>query len=217
MTGREKDVPAEEAAGADGDRLVRREDFVAVMGSVCTPVAVVTAMAGARPHGTTVSAFASLSLDPPMLLVSLDRKSELLRHVRGARAFGVNVLGAGQSAVAAAFARKGDDKFEGVRWFLDTGVPRLPGCAGWLKCAVQRLVSGGDHVVVLGRVVAASHADVPPLTYHKRSFGTHQPRPVPAADFAVGVRRLPATGTAGHESSPYDNASAWALGWDGFS
>lgn len=163
--------------------------FRAVMGAVCTPVSVVTAMAGDRPHGTTVSAFASLSLDPPMVLVSLDKSSELLRHIRRTPLFGLNVLHAGQSALATAFARKGDDKFQGISWSLDNGVPRLDGSAGWLACAVDRLVNGGDHVVVLGRVIAADHAPAPPLTYHQRQFGTHQPhraesrgsaQPVPA-------------------------------------
>jgi flavin reductase (DIM6/NTAB) family NADH-FMN oxidoreductase RutF len=149
--------------------------FRAVMGSVCTPVSVVTAMAGDRPHGTTVSAFASLSLDPPMVLVSLDRSSDLLRLVRRSLAFGLNVLHSGQSALASAFARKGEDKFDGVDWTLDGGVPRLGGSAGWLACRVERLVKGGDHIVVLGRVVAVRHDPAPPLTYYQRGFGTHHP------------------------------------------
>jgi flavin reductase (DIM6/NTAB) family NADH-FMN oxidoreductase RutF len=170
------------------------------MGSVCTPVSVVTAMAGGRPHGTTVSAFASLSLDPPMVLVSLDRSSDLLRLVRRSLMFGVNVLHSGQSALASAFARKGEDKFHGIDWTLDNGVPRLDGSAGWLACRVERLVKGGDHIVVLGRVVAVRHDPAPPLTYYQRGFGTHHPHraetprpprpapvdlPVPLPPFAV--------------------------------
>jgi flavin reductase (DIM6/NTAB) family NADH-FMN oxidoreductase RutF len=144
------------------------------MASVCTPVSVVTAMAGDRPHGTTVSAFTSLSLDPPMVLVSLDKTSELLGHVRRAQVLGVNVLHAGQAALATAFARKGTDKFSGVGWALEHGVPRLDGVMGWLACRVERLVEGGDHVVVFGRVVAAAGSPGAPLTYHQRRFGTHQ-------------------------------------------
>jgi flavin reductase (DIM6/NTAB) family NADH-FMN oxidoreductase RutF len=140
--------------------------FRAVMASVAAPVSVVTVMAGQRPHGSTVSAFTSLSLDPPMVLVSLARASDL--------------LAAGQAALARAFARKGDDKFDGVAWVPEAGVPRLPGCAGWLACAVEQVVPGGDHEVVLGRVIAAEHADFPPLTYHQRSFGTHQAHPAAA-------------------------------------
>jgi flavin reductase (DIM6/NTAB) family NADH-FMN oxidoreductase RutF len=148
--------------------------FRAVMATVCTPVSVVTAMAGDRPHGSTVSAFASLSLNPPMVLVALDLSSDLLRHIRDRRAFGLNILHDGQASLAASFARKGDDKFNGVSWALQAGVPRLDGCAGWLGCTVERLVDGGDHVVAFGRVIDAGHEAAPPLTYHQRQFGTHQ-------------------------------------------
>jgi len=151
--------------------------FRAVMATVCTPVSVVTAMVGNRPHGSTVSAFASLSLNPPMILVSLDLGSDLLRHIRASGAFGLNVLHDGQAALAASFARKGDDKFDGVSWTLQAGVPRLDGCSGWLGCTVERLVDGGDHVVAFGLVIDAGHAAAAPLTYHQRQFGTHQALP----------------------------------------
>jgi flavin reductase (DIM6/NTAB) family NADH-FMN oxidoreductase RutF len=168
--------------------------FRAVMASVAAPVAVVTVMAGQRPHGSTVSAFTSLSLHPPMVLVALDRASDLLRHIRDSGEFGVNVLAADQAPLARAFARKGDDKFDGVAWAREAGVPRLPGSAGWLACAVESLVPGGDHEVVLGRVIAAEHADFPPLTYHQRSFGTHQAEaaevPAAAGPAAPNVRYL---------------------------
>lgn len=147
--------------------------FRAVMGSVCTPVAVVTAMCGDRPHGTTVSAFSSLSLDPPMVVVSLDRDSELLRYVRRTRQFGVNLLASDQDDLASRFARKGDDKFVGARWRLDRGLPRFISSAGWMACSVIRLVRGGDHTLALGLVVGAEHVQAQPLTYHLRAFGTH--------------------------------------------
>jgi flavin reductase (DIM6/NTAB) family NADH-FMN oxidoreductase RutF len=148
--------------------------FREVMAGVATPVSVVTSMADGLPHGTTVSAFASLSMTPPMVLVSLDRGSDLLALVRESGRFGVNVLGATQSALALAFARKGGTgKFSGVRWDVDHGLPRLPGAPGWLACDVSALVEGGDHVVALGTVVAAETLDGRPLTYHGRVFGTH--------------------------------------------
>jgi flavin reductase (DIM6/NTAB) family NADH-FMN oxidoreductase RutF len=93
--------------------------FREVMASVCTPVSVVTAVADDRPHGTTVSAFASLSMTPPMVLVALDRGSDLLAVVRSTGRFGLNVLGSDQCALASTFARKGPDKFAGVPWELD--------------------------------------------------------------------------------------------------
>src|SRR4051794_26084113 len=172
-----------------------QDRFREVMAQVPTPVSVVTSMGdgfgggGARgptrlpvvrsgggglPHGPPVGAFASLSMPPPMVLVSLDRGSDLLALVRETGRFGVNVLGAEQSALALAFARKGGTgKFSGVRWDVDHGLPRLPGAPGWLACDVSALVEGGDHVVALGTVVAAETLDGRPLTYHGRVFGTH--------------------------------------------
>lgn len=153
-----------------------RAAFREAMAGVCTPVSVVTALSGGRPHGTTVSAFASLSMTPPMLLVALDRRSDLLAVLRNRGRFGVNVLSGGQSQLALAFARKGGPaKFTGIDWRLDAGVPRLPGAAGFVACRVADLVDGGDHVLALGTVVAADAGDDVPLTYHRRAFGTHRP------------------------------------------
>jgi flavin reductase (DIM6/NTAB) family NADH-FMN oxidoreductase RutF len=148
--------------------------FRAVMAGVCTPVSVVTAMSDGLPHGTTVSAFASLSMEPPMVLVSLGRGSDLLPVLCRSRTFGLNVLSSTQSALATRFARKGGTgKFTGVRWGVDAGVPRLPDATGFLACDVAGLVEGGDHLLVLGLVHAAETLGRPPLTYHARAYGTH--------------------------------------------
>ncbi|MEY1676332.1 flavin reductase family protein [Gordonia sp. ABKF26] len=149
-------------------------EFREVMARVCTPVAVVTAFDGPRAHGTTVSAFTSLSMGPPMILVSLDRGSDLLAIVRRTGRFGVNVLAHDQAEVALRFARKGDDKFDGVCWSDSAGLPRIDGASGWLACTTEALVDGGDHVVALGNVVATGTTPAPPLTYHDRVFGTHR-------------------------------------------
>jgi flavin reductase (DIM6/NTAB) family NADH-FMN oxidoreductase RutF len=149
------------------------EEFRAVMAGVATPVSVVTTLSGGHPHGTTVSAFASLSMDPPMVLVSLDRGSGLLARLAVGGVFGVNVLGRDQAPLALAFARKGVKDFDGVGWEVDSGAPRLTGSPGWLACRVTQLVEGGDHVIVLGEVGRAATAAGPPLTYHARTFGTH--------------------------------------------
>lgn len=143
---------------------------------VAAPVAVVTAIDGDGPHGTTVSAFMSLSMSPPMVLVSLDRNSQLLEMVRNTGRFGVNVLSSQQSALGSAFARKGRDKFAGIGWSADYGVPRLPGAAGWVACATTSLLPAGDHELAFGLVLAAaSDPTSRPLTYHSRTFGTHVP------------------------------------------
>jgi flavin reductase (DIM6/NTAB) family NADH-FMN oxidoreductase RutF len=134
----------------------------------------VTALHEGQPHGTTVSAFASLSMEPPMVLIALDRRSHLLALVRESGRYGLNVLGATQSELALGFARKGGaSKFDGLVWEVDHELPRLPGAPGWLACDVADLVEGGDHLVVLGTVRAASTSGGLPLTYYSRVFGTH--------------------------------------------
>ncbi|WP_040800599.1 flavin reductase family protein [Nocardia higoensis] len=147
--------------------------FRDAMATVCTPVAVVTAMDGDRPHGTTVSAFASLSMSPPSLLVSLDQGSELLSLILRSGTFGVNVLGSVQSALAAQFARKGKDKFLDVAWQVDRGVPRIAGVPHWVAAEVMDTATVADHTIVFGRALAVESEIVPPLTYHDRVFGTH--------------------------------------------
>ncbi len=154
------------------DHLV--ESFKESMSRVSSSVAVVTTTAD-RPHGTTVSAFMSLSVSPPMVVVSLDRTSELLALIRTTGRLGINVLSHDQIEIARNFARKGTDKFEAVPWMLDHGMPRLERIASWLRCSAAQLVDGGDHVLVFAAVEAAEVDDLRPLTYHARSFGTHAP------------------------------------------
>ncbi|QYB00681.1 flavin reductase family protein (plasmid) [Rhodococcus sp. USK10] len=144
------------------------------MAHVATPVAVVSSVDGGLPVGTTVSAFMSLSMTPPMVLVSLDKGSETLELVATSRRFGLNILASDQTSTALKFAKKGGvGKFNGVRWDLDHEVPRITGVAGWVACTVGQIVEGGDHMIVLGTVVAAEHVHGEPLTYHGRVFGTH--------------------------------------------
>lgn len=164
--------PALAGPGGECGDVVDGDLFRAVMSSACMPVVVVTAVVDERPHGTTVSSFASLSLAPPMVLVALDRTSDLLAVLRGSGRFGVNLLSVPQDRIAVAFARKGGDKFAGVAWRLDDGLPRIDDGAGWLSCRMTKLVQGGDHYIAMGTVSSAAHSPLAPLTYHRRRFGT---------------------------------------------
>ncbi|MGX1675375.1 flavin reductase family protein [Streptomyces sp. NPDC055400] len=154
-----------------------RQTFRDAMATVASPVAVVTALDGHRPHGTTVSAFASLSLTPPMVLVSLANESQLLAITRRTGRFGLNVLGTHQAQLATAFARSGTDKFDGVPWTASEELPRLPGSAAWIAAEVDALVPAGDHTVLLAHATAAQPGEASPLTYHGCSYGTHTPLP----------------------------------------
>jgi flavin reductase (DIM6/NTAB) family NADH-FMN oxidoreductase RutF len=153
--------------------MVAPQQFRDLMAGVCAPVTIVTTLAEGRPHGATVSAFASLSLDPPMVTAALGRGSSLLARILETRRFGVNVLGQAQDDLAVLFARRGADRFAGVSWCLDHGLPRLLEAASWIACDLDKAVEGGDHVLLLGVVRHASRSDAAPLVYGHRVFGTH--------------------------------------------
>jgi flavin reductase (DIM6/NTAB) family NADH-FMN oxidoreductase RutF len=143
------------------------------MAGVCAPVTVVTTVKDNVPYGTTVSAFASLSLDPPMVSVALDRRSELLSKVLESTFFGVNVLAKSQEDIARLFASRGVDRFGSAFWTIDRNLPRLNSVASWLTCVLTKTVEVGDHVLLLGVVEDAEKTSAAPLVYAERMFGTH--------------------------------------------
>lgn len=153
------------------------EAFKDAMASLCSPVTIVTAMDGLRPCGVTVSAFASLSLEPPMVTVALNRRSSILPAVAAGSRLGVCVLGADDQDLALTFATSGVDRFAHVPWRIDQGAPRLTDAPCWIVCDVARAVGGGDHVIVLGQVVSVERRPADTLAYQNRSFGIHTPLP----------------------------------------
>lgn len=150
-------------------------------------VAVVATMADAAhefPYaGMTVSAFNSLSLEPPLILVCIAKNTTtsdcLLRH----RVFGVSILGGDQEYLSDRFAGRIDlpthgDRFEGVAVETAvTGAPVLSDALAWLDCRVQSIHDGSTHWIVCGEVVATSHKDdaVSPLIYFNRAYFTLTP------------------------------------------
>lgn len=154
--------------------VVLQKAFRSAMGNVAAAVSVVTTFHDGGPHGTTVSAFSSLSMDPPMMLVALDNTSKLLATLSVGSVLGVNVLAAHQDQIAVRFAGKGDDKFLDIPWDTEDGAPALRDRHAWIALTVERLIVVGDHTLVLGAVEAADARDAAPLTYWQRTFGTHQ-------------------------------------------
>lgn len=153
--------------------MIAEAQFKDLMASVPAPVTVLTTAGLDGPAGTTVSAFMSLSLEPPMVLAALNNDSALLAHIRNAGFFGVNVLAHGQTDVALSFARKSDDRFAGVVWELDHGLPRLAGTTGWIVCELAEALPGGDHAILLGDVKHADCSRAAPMVYSHRLFGTN--------------------------------------------
>jgi flavin reductase (DIM6/NTAB) family NADH-FMN oxidoreductase RutF len=123
-----------------------------------TGVAVVTSRSDDGPRGATTNALTSLSLDPPLVLVALDRGSNTLAAALASGRFCVNVLAGGQEEIARRFATKasGVEKLAGVPHELVDGVPVLGGALAWLACELEQDVPGGDHVILIGRPLEAS-------------------------------------------------------------
>lgn len=154
---------------------VVEKNFRAAMSHVAAPVSIVTSVVDGTPWGTTVSAFASLSMDPPMMLISLQHDSGLLARISEGSVLGVNVLSSTQSELALAFARKDLDRFTSTPWTLVGGAPQLLDIHAYIAVKVTQMVAGGDHVVLFCDVIDATTYDTRPLTYHQRLFGTHSP------------------------------------------
>ncbi len=148
------------------------EEFRAAMAAMPTAVTVVTAMSDNGPHGATANAVASVSLQPPLMLASLDRGSRTLGVIESTGRFGINVLAAGHERLARGFAEKGPvaDKWDGVEWKERAGVPELDGVVLWLACDLRDLHDGGDHVIATGHVLEADAPGGEPLLFHAGSY-----------------------------------------------
>ncbi|MEU3512786.1 flavin reductase family protein [Streptomyces longwoodensis] len=153
--------------------MLSKARFLDVMAATPAPVTVVTTTSPPGPVGSTVSAFMSVSLDPMLVVVALDRRSRVLPRIESNRTFGVNVLAAGQTDTALVFARSGADKFADADWEMDDGLPRLKGTACWLACDLESAVVAGDHTLLIGAVGNAACAPLAPLVYSHRLFGVH--------------------------------------------
>lgn len=147
--------------------------FRHTLGRFPSGVTVVTVRGGdGRDYGMTVSAFASLSLQPPLVLVCIGDDATIAGAVAEARQFAVNVLSEDQEALARRFAEQDIDRFADVRVSRGaTGLALLDGAAARLECAIVARHRGGDHTIVVGEVLAASaQDDGRPLVYQRGEY-----------------------------------------------
>jgi flavin reductase ActVB len=175
---------------------VDRQTFFDIMAAFPSGVAIVTTTdPDGAPRGLTTTAVASVSAEPPTLLVCVDLGSRTLGALRDRRRFVVHFMREGRSDLALLFASKADDKFDGVRWEpTGSGLPLLVDDAlAWAECETIEALETGDHVVLFGRVEAgAGPADEDtPLMYYRRSWGVWAPavedeaEPVPAQEVSA--------------------------------
>lgn len=151
--------------------------FRSVLAQWPSGVTVVTTLAeDGRWHGMTASSFSSVSLEPPLVSVCLDKKLYSHQLIEESGVFGVNVLAKDQGETARVFAGmvpEVEDRFAGDEWTTaETGVPLLPGALGWLDCRVLHAYDGGDHTIFVGQVLAGQAARrTAPLLFHSRGWG----------------------------------------------
>ena len=148
------------------------EEFRNTMSLLPTAVTIVTAQGPGGPAGATANAVVSLSLDPPLMLACLDRGSRTLATVREAGAFGINVLAAGQVALAREFATKvpHSEKFRDVSHVAREGVPMIDDAVAWIACRLTDIHSGGDHEIAVGEVLGVGGNGGVPLVFHAGDY-----------------------------------------------
>ena len=134
-------------------------EFRDALGRFATGVCIVAANPeGREPFGLTVNSFAAVSLEPPLILWSLQKDSELFEALSAAERFSVNFLRAGQEALSARYASKGSHRLSPEDFEIGaTGVPVLPQSLASLECDSEARYPGGDHVIFVGRVRALQH------------------------------------------------------------
>ncbi|MDX3585139.1 flavin reductase family protein [Streptomyces europaeiscabiei] len=189
--------PELRCVGEDERAPVDQAEFRRVLGNFATGVTVITAppstrsadapaltehltghldgLPADRPAGFACQSFSSLSLDPPLVAFMVGRTSTTWPRIARAGVFCVNVLGADQGDLCRSFAVSGADKFAGVAHTPApaTGSPRLTGAAAWIDCTIHAVHTGGDHLIVVGRVKALGTDDeaTRPLLFHRGRFG----------------------------------------------
>jgi flavin reductase (DIM6/NTAB) family NADH-FMN oxidoreductase RutF len=130
-----------------------------VMGMFATGVTVLTTRdAEGRPYGLTANAVTSLSLDPPLLIICIDKRAETHPHFSDSRCFVVNILSEEQSELSTHFAKSGGEKFGTLPFSTNQdGVPVLEGTLAHVECRIVETYEGGDHVIHIGEI---QHAEV---------------------------------------------------------
>lgn len=146
--------------------------FRAVMGRFATGVTVVTATdPSGRDCGMTVSAFASVSLQPPLVVMCIEHVASMHDVLANGQYFAVNVLSSTQEAIARRFANTGAQQFDGIGYRSgENGVPVLNDVLAFVECKRISSTAAGDHTVIVGETIAASLRDARPLLYYRGGF-----------------------------------------------
>lgn len=147
------------------------ESFKTALSRFASGITVVTVASDETMHGMTASSFASVSLDPPRVLVCLDKSSRTRALLSDS--FAINVLSGDQEDISRAFAGTGEKSFDSIAHEIGVnGAPLLHGALAWIECATSSIVDGGDHEIIVGDVTDCSSGDGQPLIYFARAYRT---------------------------------------------
>ena len=151
---------------------IEPSQFRQLLGRFATGVTILTTKtADGRPLGMTANSLASVSLNPPLISVCVDREAEMHAVILEAPEFVVNVLASPQEALARRFSDKHEDRFDGIGYHLSPeGLILLDGVLAHVVCERDMTYPGGDHTIVLGRVVGGATNDGRPLLYYRGGY-----------------------------------------------
>lgn len=159
---------------------ISNDDFKAIMGKFAAGVTVVTTVDGdGKLWGLTATAFTSLSMEPPLCLVCVDKNTGSHGPLSVSRKYAVNILSDKQEDVSNTFASRRDDKFEQVKHEAGgaTGCPVFPEALGVMECEVTEILPGGDHDIFVGEIKSVRVSDGNPLVYWGGAYGDVKSRP----------------------------------------
>ena len=170
-------MPASGPAAGDQHPAFSERQFRDALAQFATGVTIVCTRAGpSRYVGFTANSFNSVSLEPPLVLWSLARRSASLAAFEAAERYAVNVLSTEQAELARRFSRPHADRFAGVAHRLGwSDAPLIEGCVAWLECRHHARHVAGDHVVFIGEVVTVERARGAGLVFHQGAFGSVTP------------------------------------------
>ncbi|HEX3409156.1 MAG TPA: flavin reductase family protein [Candidatus Binataceae bacterium] len=153
---------------------IEKNQLRQVMGHFATGVTIITTLTkSGELHGLTANAFTSVSLEPPLLLISVDKKAESYPAFEESKVFTVNILAADQEALSRKFAVSGGNKFEGVAYRIGAnGAAILDGALTYIECTLFAAHEGGDHTLYLGEIQQAETREGKPLLFFRGGYRT---------------------------------------------
>ncbi len=149
-------------------------EFRRALGCFATGVTVITVVdEQGRPRGLTANAFSSLSLDPTLILVCVDHRSDTFPVMSTSEVFAVNILSEDQREISQRFAGKGEDKFAGISYHTgETGAPIIDGALAVLECRTHEKHIAGDHTIFIGNVSSIQHGPGQPLLFFRGNYAS---------------------------------------------